>query len=130
MKKVWLKVGIGLVVASGAYLGASYIISKRKAKKSQEDAKKALEAGSTSVSSTAIAQEFPLKKGSTGVLVEMLQEWLNKENNESLKVDGKFGPKTEDAVKRNQTPFETFKAMHPEAIEGQVSEKFFKTFVK
>lgn len=130
MKKVWLKVGIGLVVASGAYLGASYIISKRKAKKSQDEALKELNQGESSATSTLVAQEFPLKKGSKGALVEMLQDWLNKENNEDLVVDGVFGSKTEAAVKRNQTPFETFKTMHPQAVEGQVSEEFFKTFIK
>lgn len=128
MKKVWLRVGIGLVVASGAYLGASYFISKRKSQKLQDDAKKALDEGKAT--SSVVAEAFPLKKGSKGVLVEMLQQWLNSENNESLKVDGIFGSKTEAAVKRNQTPFETFKQMHPEAVEGQVSEKFFKAFIK
>ena len=73
--------------------------------------------------------DFPLKKGSRGERVEKLQEFLNKTNNESLVVDGIFGSKTEAAVKRNQAPFSSFKQMHPDAVEGQVQQKFFRTFI-
>ncbi len=73
--------------------------------------------------------DFPLKKGSRGEGVTKLQEFLNNNSNESLVVDGIFGSKTEAAVKRNQTPFATFKQMHPDAVEGQVQQKFFRTFI-
>ena len=73
--------------------------------------------------------DFPLKKGSRGERVKKLQEFLNKTNSESLVVDGIFGSKTEAGVKRNQAPFASFKQMHPDAVEGQVQQKFFRTFI-
>ncbi len=84
----------------------------------------------TSSSNSAVANDsFPLKKGSKGLRVKKLQDFLNRENNESLTVDGIFGSKTEQAVKRNQMPFATFKQMHPDAVEGQVQQTFFTTFI-
>lgn len=43
---------------------------------------------------------FPLKSGSRGAEVEVLQNYLNGKG-EVLVVDGIFGPRTEEAVKRN-----------------------------
>jgi len=85
--------------------------------------------GNTQSNTSSANDTFPLKKGSKGLRVKKLQDFLNKENNESLVVDGIFGSKTEAAVKRNQMPFETFKQMHPDAVKGQVQQKFFTTFI-
>ena len=85
--------------------------------------------GGSNTPAPAANDDFPLKKGSKGERVKKLQEFLNNNNNESLVVDGIFGSKTEAAVKRNQTPFASFKQMHPNAVEGQVQQKFFRTFI-
>lgn len=126
-RKTWITIGTLLVVGSGAYLGVNYFLAKRKSKDLQKQAADDLSKGN---STPAVKAEFPLKKGSKGMLVSMLQEWLNKNNNETLTVDGIFGSKTEAAVKRNQMPFESFKTMYPTAVEGQVSENFFTKFIK
>lgn len=73
---------------------------------------------------------FPLRKGCGGENVKKLQAFLNREGNYDLVEDGKFGDLTENAVIDNQMPFETFKSMHPSAIKGQVSEDYFKMFIK
>lgn len=43
-----------------------------------------------------------LKKGSTGEEVKKLQKWLNEHGFDCGSVDGNFGPKTENAVKKLQ----------------------------
>jgi peptidoglycan hydrolase-like protein with peptidoglycan-binding domain len=68
---------------------------------------------------------FPLKKGSGGVKVENLQRFLNDAGSYGLKVDGKFGSNTEAALKSEQAPFEVFKSMYPNAVEGQASEEYY-----
>ena len=75
-------------------------------------------------------ESFPLKKGSGGKRVESLQRFLKKETGINLVIDGKFGDKTEKAVLEQQTPFDTFKGMYPDAVKGQVSQKYFDLFVK
>tara|TARA_Y100000385_G_scaffold290628_1_gene364605 strand:+ start:296 stop:688 length:393 start_codon:yes stop_codon:yes gene_type:complete len=68
---------------------------------------------------------FPLKLGSGGVKVENLQRFLNDAGSYGLKVDGKFGPNTEAALKSEQSPFESFKSMYPNAVYGQASEEYY-----
>lgn len=49
------------------------------------------------------SKNFPsLRKGSTGSIVTQLQKFLNDNYNANLKIDGKFGSKTEEAVKKFQ----------------------------
>jgi len=73
---------------------------------------------------------FPLKKGSTGRQVVALQLFLNRaDSNNNLSPDGIFGPLTEAAWKNEQRPFETFKMMNPDAINGQVTKRYYDTFV-
>lgn len=73
---------------------------------------------------------FPLKKGSGGEKVKSLQRYLNNASGYNLVVDGKFGNLTESAVLSEQSPFDVFKGMHPEAVKGQVSESFYKEFIE
>lgn len=48
-----------------------------------------------------VSDSFPLKKDSGGSRVRKLQEYLNTTYGSGLVVDGKFGPKTEAALKSN-----------------------------
>ena len=74
---------------------------------------------------------FPLKKGDyNNNYVKSLQAHLNENFGEKLMVDGDFGQKTEDAVKRLQNPFETYKSVYPNAVLGQVDADYYITYVK
>ena len=73
---------------------------------------------------------FPLKKGSGGDRVKSLQKFLNASSGYSLVIDGKFGNQTESAVVEEQSPFDSFKSMYPDAVKGQVSETYYNLFVK
>jgi len=111
MKKVWLKVGIGLVVASGAYLGVSYIIKKIQEKRAL-NALNSNEENKTPRNTTVKKgdDKLPLKKGSYGERVKVLQEALLKKYNYNLGttgankdgVDGDFGSLTDAAVRKLQ----------------------------
>ena len=72
---------------------------------------------------------FPLRRGSCGNEVKKLQEFLNGQGNYRLEVDGKFGPKTENAVKDEQSPFSNFQSMYPSAVLGQVSQQYYNDFI-
>ena len=45
-------------------------------------------------------------------------------------VDGIFGKMTENAVKQQQSPFESFKISFPNAEFGKVSKEYFDMFIK
>ena len=81
--------------------------------------------GSSSSSSTQSSASFPLRKGDRGDLVAELQKKLNSAGSYGLAVDGIFGVLTEGAVKEEQSPFESFKTMYPNAVFGVVSEEHF-----
>ena len=81
-------------------------------------------------SSSGSKDEFPLKVGSRGPNVKKLQEYLNKSSSAGLATDGIFGSKTLAAWVLEQQPFSSFKQMYPEAVEGQVSEKYFNKYIK
>jgi peptidoglycan hydrolase-like protein with peptidoglycan-binding domain len=82
---------------------------------------------------------FPLKKGIIGLEVKTLQEWLNKANYASpkLETDGDFGEKTEQAVvnmqkKPNYTlisEYQKNELFTDPMILGAVSKKFYDYFV-
>jgi LPXTG-motif cell wall-anchored protein len=80
---------------------------------------------SSSGSSTQSSSSFPLRKGDRGDLVAELQKKLNSAGSYGLAVDGIFGVLTEGAVKEEQSPFESFKTMYPNAVFGVVSEEHF-----
>jgi len=95
--------------------------------------------GGGSTTTTTSTMGFPLKRGSEGEKVKTLQRFLIDSGYGYLLgtfgvlkdgVDGVFGSKTEQALKENQKPFPTFKSMHPNEVEGQVSEEFFNNFLK
>jgi hypothetical protein len=83
---------------------------------------------------------YPLKVGSKGSNVMLLQNWLNDKGYASPKLvpDGAFGVKTESAVKKMQeTPYEKVisdyisKAQFSSGYSfGQVSQEFYNMFVK
>jgi len=76
------------------------------------------------------SSSFPLKNGSGGDRVKALQIFLNTSGSYGLIVDGKFGPATETALKGEQAPFSQFKAMYPDAVNGQVTEGYYNMFIK
>lgn len=93
----------------------------------------------TTTTTTTTKTGFPLKRGSEGEKVKTLQKFLIDGGYGYLLgtfgvlkdgVDGVFGSKTEQALKENQKPFPTFKSMHPNEVEGQVSEEFFNNYLK
>jgi hypothetical protein len=97
-----------------------------------ESAKNTLTPGPSQAQNTTKTKDatFPLKKGSTGRQVVALQLFLNNaDSNNNLSPDGIFGPLTEAAWKNEQRPFETFKMMNPDAINGQVTKGYYDTFV-
>jgi len=82
---------------------------------------------------------FPLQRGSKGKDVTSLQKFLKEEGQGYLLgtfgtnkdgVDGIFGKMTENAVKEQQTPFESFKISFPNAEFGKVSKEYFDMFIK
>ena len=87
--------------------------------------KKEVPTGSVTKEDKFSGRGFPLKLGSGGVKVENLQRFLNDAGSYGLKVDGKFGPNTEAALKSEQSPFESFKSMYPNAVYGQASEEYY-----
>lgn len=118
-------IGVGLTAATIVTIS---LLRRRKLRK-ELGIETPSNGGGSNTPAPAANDDFPLKKGSRGERVKKLQEFLNKTNNETLVVDGIFGSKTEAAVKRNQAPFENFKQMYPDAVEGQVQQKFFRTFI-
>lgn len=118
-------IGVGLTAATIVTIS---LLRRRKLRK-ELGIETPSNGGGSNTPEPAANDDFPLKKGSRGERVKKLQEFLNNMNNESLVVDGIFGSKTEAAVKRNQAPFENFKQMYPDAVEGQVQQKFFRTFI-
>ena len=91
----------------------------------------------TGVSSTTANDSFPLKNGSRGARVKMLQSWINKQSkimpvkipNTPLAVDGIWGVKTEAAINKlatysyvavNATPAN----MYP------ISQAFYSNYIK
>lgn len=82
---------------------------------------------------------FPLKRGSIGLEVKVLQEWLNKANYASPKLDpdGNFGSLTETAVinmqkKPNYTPITEYQKNElfiDPMVLGTISKSFYDYFV-
>lgn len=133
-KKTLLAIGGGLLTALGIYLVASLLKKKPQSfgeivtdtKETLTDLPNVIKQATGNYSDDS----FPLKKGSGGKNVEALQKYLNKSGNYNLKVDGKFGEKTESAVLSEQAPFSNFKAMYPDAKKGQVTQEFYNMFIK
>lgn len=61
---------------------------------------------------------FPLKNGSGGEKVKKLQKWLNDNHNAGLVVDGKFGPKTEEALKTHTNNTEATQTWYYTFVES------------
>lgn len=74
-------------------------------------------------------QGFPLRRNSCGTEVSKLQAFLNSSGSYGLVVDGKFGRLTENAVKDEQAPFDSFKSMYPNAVRGQVTQEYYNDFI-
>lgn len=133
-KKIVLAVGGGLATAGLGYL--VYMLLKKKPKTFGELTKdvtqtvKDLPSAVSQVAGKYTDDSFPLKKGSGGERVKSLQKFLNASSGYSLVVDGKFGNQTESAVIQEQSPFSNFKSMYPDAVKGQVSQKYFDLFIK
>jgi hypothetical protein len=140
-KKLFL--GAFAVIGVGAYLVYRYISKTKKGEaltyteSVKQDVK---DATSTVVNTVLPVASYPLKNGSKGSNVQMLQNWLNKNGYASPKLvaDGVFGAKTESAV-RNMQEYPNQKAIadyisgnafSTNFVYGQVSLEFFTKFVK
>lgn len=127
MKKgmVYWIFGTAAVLAAGGIFVAKTL-------KSQKPVKAGDQPGafteSTSFGSPSV-DPFPLKSGSRGPEVTMLQKWLNRNGYASVPLveDGIFGPKTKAAVIKMQA------AMGPAIqleLNGIVTSEFFKKYVR
>mgnify|MGYP003632125299 CR=1 FL=1 len=68
---------------------------------------------------------FPLKRGSGGKKVKVVQDFLNKLG-ANLNVDGKFGPKTEEAWIEWQLSTNIKLGIEGTGIQGKVTESVYK----
>ena len=133
-KKVVVTILGGVATAGLGYL--VYMLLKKKPKTFGEavtdvtQTVKDLPSAVSQVAGKYTDDSFPLKKGSGGDRVKSLQKFLNASSGYSLVVDGKFGNQTESAVVEEQSPFDSFKSMYPDAVKGQVSETYYNLFVK
>lgn len=120
-KKINKSTTITLAICLVAIGVALYFFVFRKKSSSQTSTTKLPSAsGSTTTPSTPSAKytddSFPLQLNSGGAKVKYLQLFLNNEYGAGLVVDGKFGPKTEAACKKNfKTPV--------------VAESLYNTFI-
>ena len=140
-KKLFL--GAFAVIGVGAYLVYRYISKTKKGEtltypeSVKQDVK---DATSTVVNTVLPVASYPLKKGSYGSNVVMLQKWLNDNGYASPKLttDGIFGAKTETAVRNMQeyanqkaiVDYISASAFSTNFAYGQVSYEFFAKFVK
>jgi hypothetical protein len=131
------------LIALGSYLVYRYSVKTKKGEKLtytesvKEDVK---DATSTIVNTVLPVASYPLKKGSKGSNVVVLQRWLNNNGyaEPKLVTDGIFGAKTESAV-RNMQEYANQKVIADYVVNnlfntnfayGQVSQDFFTKFVK
>jgi len=133
-KIIFLALG-GIATAGVGYL--AYNLLRKKPQTFQEaieDTKNTIVEAPSDVSSIVTSsykdQGFPLRKGSGGENVKSLQRFLNKSSGYNLVEDGKYGQYTEGAVYTEQSPFQVFKDMYPDAIKGQVTEEFYNMNIK
>jgi peptidoglycan hydrolase-like protein with peptidoglycan-binding domain len=137
-----------ILIASGVIL-AGFILVK-KWLKSQPQAMGSLSQSADTITSTAnkiiapiketlFSASFPLKKGSIGLQVKYLQNWLNKNGYATVKLveDGNFGAKTESAViemQKNPKTSDILEYKNSEAFtdpmqSGIISKDFYDFFV-
>jgi peptidoglycan hydrolase-like protein with peptidoglycan-binding domain len=119
---------IGASVAAVAFVGYKFFMRQKLMKELGLDKTEPSKGGGSN--SSGSKDKFPLKVGSTGPNVKKLQEYLNKSSSAGLVTDGIFGSKTLAAWVLEQQPFSSFKQSYPEAVEGQVSEKYFNQNIK
>jgi hypothetical protein len=129
------------VIGVGAYLIYSYFSKNKKGQSYTESVKEDVQGAIGSVKQTILPlASYPLKNGSKGSNVIVLQKWLNDKGYASPKLvtDGIFGAKTENGVKLMQeTPFEKAIAdYNSKAIwttdykSGQITKDFYDKFIK
>jgi hypothetical protein len=145
-----LFIGAFAVIGVGAYLvykfatkqktRANEMVVSGEQSQPQTPVTKTTEAIKKVVGAILPVSSYPLKNGSKGSNVQMLQNWLNNNGyaNPKLLADGIFGAKTESAV-RNMQEFPNQKAIadfisnsafSTNFAYGQVSLEFFTKFVK
>jgi hypothetical protein len=126
-----LKIGGLVVLILGAGVGAYFLF-----RKDEGDSPTPSPNGNKSSGSSKYKNnEFPLKKDSGDIgqsvkRVSALQRYLNDVGSYGLTVDGKFGPKTLNALKEEQSPFDNFKIAYPNAVHGEVNENYYNDQVK
>ncbi|HPI31242.1 MAG TPA: peptidoglycan-binding domain-containing protein [Bacteroidales bacterium] len=84
------------LIATAIFLFKDKIFGKPD--KAEDDKENKTTASGTAPSSN---NEFPLKNGTKGLKVKQLQAGLNILKKTNLNIDGKFGPKTEKALKKH-----------------------------
>ena len=126
-----LKIGGLVVLILGAGVGAYFLF-----RKDEGDSPTPSPNGNKSSGSSKYKNnDFPLKKDSGDIgqsvkRVSALQRYLNDVGSYGLTVDGKFGPKTLNALKEEQSPFDNFKISYPNAVHGEVNENYYNDQVK
>ena len=125
------------LIGAGAVGGGLLIYALIRRWKNQRDAKNQADTriidpvtSNNTPSSTWGDDSFPLGYRSYGPKVVAVQLFLNETANANLVVDGKFGNNTVTAWKSEQYPFQDFRIMYPNAVEGEMSEQYYNTFVK
>jgi len=72
---------------------------------------------------------FPLKRGSGGDKVSLLQKFLNENSGSNLRIDGKFGSNTEKALRDWQNKENVILGIEGTGTLGQVSEIVYNKYV-
>lgn len=134
----------GIAVLGGIALLVYRFLQKRKSGQTlsyADSVKEDLSTATSNISNKVLpVASYPLKKGSKGSNVLVLQKWLNDSGYASPKLvaDGDFGAKTEAVVKNMQNnPYEKVisdfvgRSMFTGDYQlGQISQDFFRQFVK
>ena len=140
-----LFIGAFAVIGVGAYLVYRFISKKQQNNMNfgtTTGTTTSTTAGSGSNSTNITTQaslpnaSFPLKNGSKGSNVVVLQKWLNDSGYASPKLvtDGIFGAKTESAVRKmQQFPYQKaiydYNSFNPTFKMGQITKDFYDIFV-
>jgi len=72
---------------------------------------------------------FPLKRGSGGDRVWLLQKFLNENSGSNLRIDGKFGPNTENALRDWQNKENLNIGIEGTGTLGQMPEIVYNKYV-
>lgn len=139
--KTYLFAGAFVVIGIGAYLIYKFVTkSKPIGISTSEESPSQPKSTSTTLSSSSLpSASFPLKNGSKGKEVKVLQKWLNDKGYSSPKLveDGIFGAKTESVVKSMQmgafeksiSDYLADSSFSGNYKSGQITKDFYDIFI-